>query len=79
MMILWQRDQSGYTDALMLGLYVTLGIHRVGIATRARTVVDEGDERRNCVASRFAVTARFRRLLAGRKVEKWAAPNYKDY
>ena len=25
-MILWQRDQSGYTDAMMLSLYVTLGI-----------------------------------------------------
>jgi hypothetical protein len=24
--ILWQRDQSGYTDAMMLSLYVTLGI-----------------------------------------------------
>ena len=26
-MILWQRDQTGYTDAMMLSLYVTLGIH----------------------------------------------------
>jgi hypothetical protein len=25
-MILWQRDQSGYTDAMMLSLYFTLGI-----------------------------------------------------
>ena len=25
-MILWQRDQSGYTDAMMLSLYVALGI-----------------------------------------------------
>jgi hypothetical protein len=25
-MILWGRDQSGYTDAMMLSLYVTLGI-----------------------------------------------------
>jgi hypothetical protein len=25
-MILWQRDQSAYTDAMMLSLYVTLGI-----------------------------------------------------
>jgi hypothetical protein len=25
-MILWQRDESGYTDAMMLSLYVTLGI-----------------------------------------------------
>jgi hypothetical protein len=25
-MILWQRDQSGYTDAMMHSLYVTLGI-----------------------------------------------------
>ncbi len=25
-MILWHRDQSGYTDAMMLSLYVTLGI-----------------------------------------------------
>jgi len=25
-MILWQRDQSGYTDAMMGSLYVTLGI-----------------------------------------------------
>ena len=24
--ILWQRDQSGYTDAMMLSLYFTLGI-----------------------------------------------------
>jgi len=24
--ILWQRDQSAYTDAMMLSLYVTLGI-----------------------------------------------------
>ena len=24
--ILWNRDQSGYTDAMMLSLYVTLGI-----------------------------------------------------
>jgi hypothetical protein len=24
--ILWQRDQPGYTDAMMLSLYVTLGI-----------------------------------------------------
>ena len=24
--ILWQRDQSGYTDAMMLSLYVTLGV-----------------------------------------------------
>ncbi len=24
--ILWRRDQSGYTDAMMLSLYVTLGI-----------------------------------------------------
>ena len=25
-MILWQRDQSGYTDAMMGSLYITLGI-----------------------------------------------------
>ncbi len=25
-MILWQRDQSGYTDAMMMSLYVTLGV-----------------------------------------------------
>lgn len=25
-MILWHRDKSGYTDAMMLSLYVTLGI-----------------------------------------------------
>ncbi len=25
-MILWHRDQAGYTDAMMLSLYVTLGI-----------------------------------------------------
>jgi hypothetical protein len=25
-MILWQRDQSGYADAMMFSLYVTLGI-----------------------------------------------------
>ena len=25
-MILWQRDQAGYTDAMMLSLYFTLGI-----------------------------------------------------
>lgn len=24
--ILWQRDQSGYTDAMMLSIYFTLGI-----------------------------------------------------
>lgn len=24
--ILWNRDQSGYTDAMMLSLYVTLGV-----------------------------------------------------
>lgn len=24
--ILWQRDQSGYADAMMLSLYVTLGV-----------------------------------------------------
>jgi ABC-type Fe3+-siderophore transport system permease subunit len=24
--ILWHRDESGYTDAMMLSLYVTLGI-----------------------------------------------------
>jgi hypothetical protein len=25
-MILWQRDQSGYTDAMMGSLYITLGV-----------------------------------------------------
>jgi len=33
-MILWQRDQSGYTDAMMLSLYVTLGI-LLSIAVRS--------------------------------------------